>query len=80
MTYWRLHYHLIWATFDREALRPNLRRYFMACRQLKSASSYAINHMEGSDGKFQRQEGCGALNIGKRSFTEYHLKLIIGAP
>ena len=36
-------------------------------RHLKGASSYAINHMEGSDGKFKWQEGYGALSIGERS-------------
>ena len=36
-------------------------------RQLKGASSYAINHMDGSDGKFKWQEGYRALSIGERS-------------
>ncbi len=36
-------------------------------RHLKGASSHAINHMEGSDGKFKWQEGYGALSIGERS-------------
>jgi REP element-mobilizing transposase RayT len=36
-------------------------------RHFKGASSYAINHMAGSDGKFEWQEGYGALSIGERS-------------
>ena len=36
-------------------------------RHLKGASSYAINHMPDSDGKFKWQEGYGALSVGERS-------------
>ena len=35
-------------------------------RHLKGASAFAINHMEGSDGRFQWQEGYGTLTIGER--------------
>jgi putative transposase len=34
-------------------------------RHLKGASAHAINHMEGSDGKFEWQEGYGALTISE---------------
>ncbi|MBI5353185.1 MAG: IS200/IS605 family transposase [Chloroflexi bacterium] len=106
MTYWRLHYHLIWATFEREpSITVECEKIFYGVlynkakelgmkihaagntedhahviasippklavadcvRQLKGASSYAINHMDGSDGKFKWQEGYGALSIGERS-------------
>ena len=106
MTYWRLHYHLIWATFEREPnITPEREKIFYGVlynkakelgvkihaagniedhahvvasippklsvadcvRHLKGASSYAINHMDGSDGKFKWQEGYGALSIGERS-------------
>src|SRR3972149_1251178 len=106
MPYWRLHYHLIWATFEREpSITPEREKMFYGVlynkakelgvkihaagniedhahvvasippklavadcvRHLKGASSYAINHMEGSDGKFKWQEGYGALSIGERS-------------
>ena len=106
MTYWRLHYHLIWSTFEREpSITPEREKMFYGVlynkakelgvkihaagnvedhvhvvasippklavadcvRQLKGASSYAINHMDGSDGKFKWQEGYGALSIGERS-------------
>jgi putative transposase len=106
MTYWRLHYHLIWATFEREpSLTPEREKIFYGvlygkdkeldlkihaagnvedhvhivlsippklavadcARHLKGASAYAINHMDGSDGKFKWQEGYGALSVGERS-------------
>ena len=106
MTYWRLHYHLIWATFQREpTLTPEREKMFYGVlynkakelgvkihaagnvedhahvvasippklsvaecgRHLKGASSFAINHMPGSDGQFKWQEGYGALSIGERS-------------
>ena len=106
MTYWRLHYHLIWSTRDRQpdltgereklfygvlygkakelgikihaagnvedhvhvvvSIPPTL--VIAECvRQIKGASSYAINHMPGSDGDFRWQEGYGVLSIGDRS-------------
>jgi len=106
MTYWRLHYHLIWSTFEREpSITPEREKVFYGVlygkakeldlkihaagnieehvhvvlsippkiavadciRHLKGASAYAINHMDGSDGKFKWQEGYGALSIGERS-------------
>ena len=106
MTYWRLHYHLIWATHDREpSLTPEREKMFYGVlykkgeelgliihaagnvedhvhvvvsippklavadcvRHLKGASAYAINHMDGSDGKFKWQSGYGALSVGERS-------------
>ncbi len=109
MTYWRLHYHLIWATFEREpSITPEREKMFYGVlynkaqelevkihaagnvedhthvvasippklavadcvRHLKGASSYAINHMDGSDGKFKWQEGYGALSISERSLTK----------
>lgn len=108
MTYWRLHYHIIWSTFDREpsitlerekifygvlyakAKELNLKIHAAGnvedhvhivlsippslsiadcIRHLKGASAYAINHINGSDGKFKWQEGYGALSIGERSLT-----------
>jgi len=36
-------------------------------KNLKGASAYAVNHMEGSDGLIKWQEGYGALSIGERS-------------
>ena len=38
-------------------------------RHLKGASAYAINHMDGSDGKFKWQEGYGALAISENSLV-----------
>ncbi len=106
MTYWRLHYHLIWATFERQpSLTPEREKMFYGVlykkgkelnfkihpagntadhvhivlslpptlsvadciKHLKGASSFAINHMDGSDGQFKWQEGYGALTIGERS-------------
>jgi putative transposase len=106
MTYWRLHYHIIWATFERQpTLTPAREKVFYGVlykktdelgvnvhaagnvddhvhvvisippkfsvadcvRHLKGASAYAINHMDGSDGQFQWQEGYGALSLGERS-------------
>jgi putative transposase len=106
MTYWRLHYHLIWATFERQpTLTPEREKMFYGVlykkaeeldlkvhaagniedhlhvvlsippviaiaecvRQLKGASSFAINHMKGSDGQFKWQGGYGALSVGERS-------------
>lgn len=106
MTYWRLHYHLIWATYERQQIiTPEREKMFYGVlykkaeelgvkvhaggniedhvhvvisippmlavaecvRQLKGASSFAINHMDGSDGQFKWQGGYGALSVGERS-------------
>jgi putative transposase len=106
MTYWRLHYHLIWATHDREpSITPEREKMFYSVlyqkakeldlkfhsagniedyvhvvlsippkisvadcvRHIKGTSAFAINHMDGSDGKFKWQGGYGALSIGERS-------------
>ena len=104
MTYWRLHYHIIWSTMDRQPiLTPRIEKVFYGViygkareldlkihaagnvedhahvvlsippkiavadcvRNLKGASAYAINHMEGSDGQFKWQAGYGALTVGE---------------
>ena len=106
MTYWRLHYHLIWSTHDRQPTLTGEREKMFygvlyrkaedlglkihtagnvedhvhvvvsippkhsvaeCVRQIKGASAHAINHMPGSDGQFQWQNGYGALSIGERS-------------
>jgi putative transposase len=106
MTYWRLHYHIIWATYERQPiLTPEREKVFYGVlyrkaeelgvkihaggniedhahvvasippilavaewvRQIKGASSFAINHMAGSDGQFKWQSGYGALSVGERS-------------
>jgi putative transposase len=106
MSYWRLHYHLIWATYERQPiLTPEREKMFYGVlynkaeelgvkihaggniedhahvvlsippliavaecvRQLKGASSFAINRMDGSDGQFKWQGGYGALSVGERS-------------
>jgi putative transposase len=106
MTYWRLHYHLIWATFERQpAITLEREKLFYGVlyqkakeldlqidaagntednvhvvisippklavadcvRNIKGASAFAINHMDGSDGQFIWQEGYGASTIGERS-------------
>ena len=106
MTYWRLHYHLIWSTRDRQPVLTGEREKLFygvlygkaeqlgikihaagsvedhvhavvsipptlviaeCVRQIKGASSFAINHMPGSDGDFKWQEGYGILSIGDRS-------------
>lgn len=36
-------------------------------KHLKGASAYAINHMDGSDGRFKWQEGYGALSISEEA-------------
>jgi REP element-mobilizing transposase RayT len=71
MTYWRLHYHLIWAPLNASqpfvvSIPPKL-AVADCVRHLKGASAHAINHMPGSDGEFKWQEGYGALSIGERS-------------
>jgi REP element-mobilizing transposase RayT len=105
MTYWRLHYHLIWATLERQPTITQEREKMFygvlykkgneldlkihaagntedhvhivvsippklavadCAKHLKGASAFAINHMEGSDGQFQWQEGYGAFTIGGR--------------
>ena len=106
MTYWRLHYHIIWATYERQPIIiPEREKMFYGVlykkaeelgvkvhaggniedhahvvlsippviavaecvRQIKGASAYAINHMDGSDGQFKWQGGYGALSVGERS-------------
>jgi REP element-mobilizing transposase RayT len=106
MTYWRLHYHIIWATFQRQpSITPEREKMFYGVlyqkgkeldlkihaggntedhvhivvsippklavadcvRHLKGTSAFAINHMDGSDGQFQWQEGYGVLTIGEHS-------------
>jgi putative transposase len=106
MTYWRLHYHLIWATFEREpSITPGREKVLFGVlygkgkelelkilaagnvedhihivvsippklavadcvRHLKGASAHAINHMDGSDGKFKWQESYDALSVDERS-------------
>ncbi len=109
MTYWRLHYHLIWGTHEREpSITPEREKMFYGVlynkgkelglkihaagntedhvhvvvsippklavadcvRHLKGTSAYAINHMDGSDGKFNWQEGYGALTVSENSLNE----------
>ena len=107
MSYWRLHYHIIWATHDRhpQITTPEREKMFYGVlytkgkeldltihaagnvedhvhvvvsippklsvadcvRQIKGASSFAINHMDGSDGQFKWQGGYGALSVSERS-------------
>lgn len=106
MTYWRLHYHLIRATYERQPIiTPEREKMFYGVlykkaeelglkihaggniedhvhvvasippmlavaecvRQLKGASSFAINRMDGSNGQFKWQGGYGALSVGERS-------------
>jgi putative transposase len=109
MAYWRLHYHIIWATQDRQpwliqqretvfygvvydkakdlsikihaagnvedhihlalSIPPQL-SISECVKHIKGASSYAINHMAGSDGLFKWQQGYGALTIGERSLPD----------
>jgi len=105
MTYWRLHYHLIWSTQDRvPSLNPEIEKVFYkviytkakelglkihaagnvedhahivlsippkiaiadSVRHLKGASSFAVNHRQGSNGQFKWQVGYGALTISDR--------------
>lgn len=109
MTYWRLHYHLIWSTFEREpSITPEREKTFYGVlykkaqeldlkihaagnvedhihialsippnlsiadciRHIKGASAFAINRLDGSDGKFKWQEGYGSLSIGERSLPK----------
>ena len=104
MTYWHLHYHIIWSTKDRQPiLTPEIEKVFYgviygkakyldlkvhaagnvedhahivlsippkiaiadSVRHLKGASSFAINHMQGSDGQFKWQAGYGALTVSE---------------
>lgn len=106
MTYWRLHYHLIWATHERKpSITLEREKMFYgvlyqkakeldlkihaagniedhvhvvlsippkisvadSVRHIKGTSAFAINHMDGSDGKFKWQGGYGALSVGERS-------------
>jgi len=109
MSYWQLHYHLIWSTFEREpSITIEREKVFYGVlykkaqeldikihaagnvedhvhlvlsippalavadciRHIKGASAYAINRMDGSDGKFKWQEGYGALSLGERSLPK----------
>jgi putative transposase len=109
MTFWRLHYHIIWATHDRQPLLTAEREKLFygvvydkakhlslvihavgnvddhihlavsipphisvseCVKHIKGTSSFAINHMAGSDGQFKWQEGYGALSIGDRSLPD----------
>jgi putative transposase len=109
MTYWRLHYHIIWSTQDRQPLLTQEREKVFygvvydkakqlslkihaagnvedhihlaisipprlsisdCIQHIKGASSFAINHMAGSDGQFKWQEGYGVLSIGERSLPD----------
>jgi putative transposase len=106
MTYWRLQYHFIWATFERQlSITPEREKMIYGVlyrkaeelgvkihaagnvedhihvvasvppklaiadciKNLKGASTYAVNHMDGSNGLFKWQEGYGAFSIGESS-------------
>jgi REP element-mobilizing transposase RayT len=102
MTYWRLHYHIIWSTKDRQPfLTPRVEKVLYGkakdldlkfhaagnvkdhvhivisippkiaiadgVRHLKGASTFSINHMQGSDRQFKWQAGYGALTISENS-------------
>ncbi len=106
MTFWRLHYHIVWATFERKpTLIADREKMFYGVlykkgrelgltvhaagnvedhvhivvsipprlsvaecvRQIKGASSFAINHMPRGNGKFEWQAGYGALSVDERS-------------
>jgi putative transposase len=106
MPYWRLDYHLVWATWRRlplidlpreslihrimkgkaselgvvlraigntddhvhmvAAIPPNL-AVAECVRQLKGASSHALNHSPACVARFRWQEGYGALTVGEQS-------------
>ena len=109
MTYWRLHYHLIWATYERQPLLigegekmfygvlynkakelgikihaagnvddhahvvcsiPPRLSVAEVVRQLKGASSFAINNMDGGDGDFKWQAGYGALSVSEKNLEK----------
>ncbi len=109
MTYWRLHYHIIWATFERQgSITPDREKMIYGVlykkakemgvkvhaagntedhihivasippqvavaefiRQVKGASSFAVNRMAGNQDHFEWQEGYGILTIGERSLTK----------
>ena len=79
MTYWRLHYHLIWGTNEREpSIMAEREKIFYGVlynkgkeadcvRHLKGTSAHAINHTAGSDCQFKWQGGYGALTVGECS-------------
>jgi putative transposase len=108
MAYWRLHYHLVWATHRRApmidaASEIVVRRTLYGkakelgllihglgnvadhihvvvsippkipiaecVRQLKGASSHAVNMVPGASSPFRWQDGYGALSIGERSLA-----------
>ncbi|MBT3339193.1 MAG: IS200/IS605 family transposase [Anaerolineae bacterium] len=109
MTYWRLHYHIIWSTFERQPLLTGEREkvfygvlynkakefgikmhaagnvddhVHVVCsipprlcladvvRQLKGASSFAINNLKDGGEKFQWQAGYGALSVSERNLEQ----------
>ncbi|MBT3315139.1 MAG: IS200/IS605 family transposase [Anaerolineae bacterium] len=109
MTYWRLHYHLIWGTFERQPLLtgegekvfygvvynkakelgikihaagnvddhahivcsiPPRLSVAEVVRQLKGASSFAINKLNDGGEKFQWQAGYGALSVSERNLEQ----------
>ena len=108
MPYWKLYYHLIWATFERHPLITAEREAIIrsvlytdaddlkvvlhavgnvadhvhvvasippalsvaACvKQLKGATSRAVNVHAGGGQVFRWQEGYGALSLGERSLA-----------
>ena len=109
MSYWRLHYHLIWGTFERQptlvgekekifygvlynkaeelgviihaagnvddhahvvcSIPPRL-AVAEVVRQLKGASSYAINEAIYDGEKFRWQGGYGALSVSERNLEQ----------
>lgn len=109
MTYWRLHYHLIWSTFERQPLLTGEREKVFygvlynkaeelgikihaagnvddhahivcsipprlavaeAVRQLKGASSFAINNLQDGSENFQWQAGYGALSVSEKNLEQ----------
>lgn len=109
MTYWRLHYHLIWGTFERQPILTGEKEKIfygvlynkaeelgviihaagnvddhahVVCsipprlavaetvRQLKGASSFAINNLQDGVEKFQWQSGYGALSVSERNLEQ----------
>jgi putative transposase len=104
MSYWRLHYHLVWGTYAREPLidaereavihhtlsgKAHELRVFLhgvgnttdhlhavlsippklavaeCVRQLKGASSHAVNHMLPRPELFRWQDGYGAVTVSE---------------
>ncbi len=70
MSFWRHHYHLVWATRDRAPLiQPSiegqLRAYIVSKSAELAASSHFVNHVLRPPDHFGWQRGYGSMSMGE---------------